>query len=308
MKTNFITFWCLALLLITFGCQQRANNSDLPKTSIDSTAIRGEKLLQDLKSKPKLFLDYWSGMTYEEFSAVSRLLEKEGIVKVRGSVYYNLGSSELEVNRYFSDQDFIGCNGYSNKENTKIGYGINLWGFEESEYKIFQEKYSLPDFIEKNRSTVIMEDNPLAANENAHEHAIGQNRIEMTIDDIFRFIGGENNQFKYRPEFFINRTRITVPKNIKIEKEDVVILFEDVEDICSSDSKLVYLYLENNKQSAKRLVLTLDYSNMRVSYLPKSYYEKLKSEENNRDRKYDIEKLQEQQNKENRILKSKDEI
>jgi hypothetical protein len=257
----------------------------------DSIKVENDKFDNDLLNKQKIFLKYWSGMNYHDFFEVSNLLEKEGIVsKKQGDFYYNMGNSELRIDRYFSKQDYISYKGYTAiDENNEISIGINLWGFDETTYDIFKKKYNLPNFIKKKSAEFILEENPLYLDENKDEYTIGRFIKKFEIDDNLEFIGGKTNKLNYDPFFFEDWhvSRITVPEEIIIKKDNIVIMINDVMDVSDAKTmngyykdKVSFLYFNNNKKEKYRIVRISNYSDLRITYIDRTYYEKIEKEEN----------------------------
>jgi hypothetical protein len=287
---KFIQIITLSLIFLTISCKEskEINTETINEPIIDSTAIKEKKLQEDLVNKPKLFLKYWSGMTSDEFYEVSNILNNEGVVKHDVQTLYTLGDESLSIDMFYSENDVFCLSGYKHDETKKVGLGINLWGFTEKTYNTFKDKYNIPNYIEVRDSEFILEDNPLYLNSNENEYTIGENHVELTEADALQLIGGEDNRFNYSPSLFEGYTRITTPYNFAVIKDDVAILFEDVPDISVSNTnpggnyasdKVYYFYINNDKRSAKRIVKVVNYSSLRVTYVPKSYYEeRLKNE------------------------------
>lgn len=125
------------MLLIVLSCNNTAKNDVTVKPSIlkQSDTTFAEKL----KSKPKIFLKFWSGMTYDDYFAVSQILEKEGVIK---GGYYQYSKIEPTL-----------------KNNVIIA--VQLTDVSSELYKLYQQKYNLPSLIKK--STIVanfVENNP----------------------------------------------------------------------------------------------------------------------------------------------------
>jgi hypothetical protein len=272
------------------GSTDKKNINDEINKVDNSIKVEKDKFDNDLLNKQKIFLKYWSGMNYHDFFAVSNLLEKEGIVsKHNGDFYYNMGNSELRIDRYFSKQDYISYEGYTaSEENNEISIGINLWGFDETTYNIFKKKYNLPNFIKKKSAEFILEENPLYLDENNDEYTIGRFIKSFDIEDNLEFIGGKENQLNYDPFFFDDgfASRITVPQEIIIKKDNIVIMINDVIDVSDPKTfngyhkdKVSFLYFNNNKKEKYRIVRISNFSDLRITYIDRTYYEKIEKKE-----------------------------
>ena len=289
---------------------EKENNSDL----IDSSLVEDENFQSNLINKPKLFLKYWSGMSEKEFNKVSEILENEGVVKNEDGVSYLIGDETLKVNLFFSQSDYISCI-YKQDESVSVSSGINLWGFNENKYNLFKQKYNLPNYIIKKSAQFILEDNPIF-NSNDNENKVGENPVYLKERDVIDFIGGIENKFNYPPNLFENYTRVTVPYNIVREKDDVVVLFEDVKDVYNPitfegeyDSQVAsFFYLNNDKKSKKRIVKISNFSSLRVTYIPKSYYYDMIQSNKAREENDLKEKIKNKKNKEIRSNQLFDEI
>lgn len=289
-------FHFLSLLNIFFfltSCNSTSEKKDINdeiNKANNSTKVEKDKFDNDLLNKQKIFLKYWSGMNYHDFFEVSNLLEKEGIVsKKHGDFYYNMGNSELRIDRYFSKQDYISYEGYTaSDENNEISIGINLWGFDETTYNIFKKKYNLPDYIIKKSAEFILEENPLYLDENKDEYTIGRFIRNFDVRDNLEFIGGKTNQLNYDPFFFEywHTSRITVPEEIIIKRDNIVIMINDVMDVSDAKTmngyhkdKVSFLYLNNNKKEKYRIVRIWNNSALRITYMDRTYYEKIEIKE-----------------------------
>lgn len=293
LKYIFQFFSLLNIFFYLTSCnnttEKKNINDEINKVN-NSIKTKKDKFDYDLLNKQKIFLKYWSGMNYHEFFKVTELLEKEGIVsKKQGDFYYNMGNSELRIDRYFSKQDYISYNGYTHEKGNDISTGINLWGFDEITYNIFKKKYNLPDYIIKKSAEFILEENPLYLDENKDEYTIGRFIRNFDIRDNLQFIGGKENQLNYSPFFFDYEfaSRITVPEEIIIKKGNIVIMINDVMDIsdpktysgCYYKDKVEFLYYNNNKKEKYRIVRISNYSDLRITYIDRTYYEKIEKKE-----------------------------
>lgn len=108
-------------LLLLFSCNENKQNNE---------AIENEKweheFEKQLRDKPKLFLQFWEGMTYKEYKSVEKNLIKEKIISKFG--YITKKCDAAPINPIFKNNKLV---------------SIEIIG-DTCLYSIYKEKYSLP--------------------------------------------------------------------------------------------------------------------------------------------------------------------
>jgi|GEM_PF-5947640 len=130
--------YLLLLLFSLLGCNQSSTSTSSLKAPISQTS-NSNTLVEKLKSKPKIFLKFWSGMSYEEYFAVCNILDKEGITQ---NGYYQNSKIDCTL-----QNDIITA--------------IVLKNVNSELYQLYKKKYNLPPLIEKTTITEnYVENNP----------------------------------------------------------------------------------------------------------------------------------------------------
>ncbi len=276
----------LMLSFLTINCRFSENDVQNSKSEVIKTK---DEIFEDkLKNEPKIFLKYWSNMNQEEFIRISRILEKEGLVKIRihnryyidgYDVFYNLGDSELEIAPTIYEK----YNGKSIIKKSKGIVGIKLTGFVGETYNIFKEKYNLLEYKEKNLYSFYIEDNPLYFDfkkgvfNTTNRNKIGKKEIDDFTGGKENFLKwGEENNLKYNNIYLTEDYKIILtPKDVVIKKDNVTILIENHEFNYGNES---YTYKENDTKNSKKRLVSVPYSyKLVVTYFPKSFYDKIES-------------------------------
>ena len=260
--------------------KEQEDNLYLNKTEsrVDSTEIINNLFEKKLSSEPKIFLEYWSGMNYEEFQKVSNILEKKGLIEFGAPpyIYYNMGEDKLRIFPCIED-----------KFNKDKFIGIKLSGFSETSYEFFKNKYNFPDYI-RIEPLIILEENPLYLNPNSDEFEIGKKISELTIKQAKELINENGSS-----EAIISSV-IASPEEIIIKKDDVVIQaklffntplnteYDNVKNIevYKKNGYNDFHYPNNDKNSKMRVVVKRDYSEFQVRYIPRTYYDSLQIKAN----------------------------
>lgn len=309
MKIN-LNYYILISILFLLSCQSSNNKEKL--VSVKPVKERVDKI----DNKTKLFLDYWSGMTRSEYHEITDKLTQKGIVeRGGGNVKYILGDKKLKIDLYYPNHDYISDSNPQIDEN-ELAIGVNLWWFDSDSYEIFRKKYNLPKCVIVNTSEFFMEDNPLYLNPNADKYSVGINRKKIGNKEINDFMQSWTLDWKLwgDPSFTEVEwnTRVSVPEDLVIEKDSVVILFTDIKDVSAptaldqyyKGNRISFLYQNNDEiKSSKRLVKLSNLSQLRATYLPKKWYYQMKKEQEERYKK--VEGESQERDKKNNERKSK---
>lgn len=94
-----------------------------------------------LQNKEKIFLKYWAGLTFKEFTEISNILVKEGVIEKEGEDFYiNInGSRALVLPSDIKHNQFVPIDKLSEKKFD----GILLKAIDKNIYNTYQKKYRL---------------------------------------------------------------------------------------------------------------------------------------------------------------------
>tara|TARA_R110000868_G_scaffold33215_1_gene120819 strand:+ start:5490 stop:6497 length:1008 start_codon:yes stop_codon:yes gene_type:complete len=153
-------FYTIFLLLLIIGCKENKieaqanvdNKVEVVTTNVIDLS-NDKELEKIIKTKNRIFLKYWSGMTFDEYFYVSELLVKEGSIKKDGGAYaYTTSDCQVVVEPIMKNKLVVGID---LTEGSVSGYSI------ECIYPFYQKKYKLQSMVDKNLLvSVHTENNP----------------------------------------------------------------------------------------------------------------------------------------------------
>jgi hypothetical protein len=309
-------FICLKFLIIAsvftfFGCKNK-NNEVNSSSSIDSTDSIdiSSNFESDIENKPKFFLKYWDGMSYEDYIKVSHILAKEGVLEAYSNTYdspenhfyYLIGNERLETAPIYS------------KEDTDKIVGIEIIAIQKLYPELVTKNSLTSCYLERNPeyapiSSYLENGQPVAAKIDYSE----QIRPNVTINlDV--------NQVDFKEHFFTTK----LPKNeIIIEKENSIIVLSSDQNYNENNYATRYKYNlddsnkdwifwgsnESKTNSKNRVVCVQILENpITAKFFDKNYYSKIQNDENKILQKNKVET--EEMNKKDNLRKNsiKDEI
>lgn len=137
----------VSISIIFCSCRQETSNSSVTEPITNTKEVVENEFERKLKNEPKIFLKYWSGMTYSEYYDVSQILVKEGVLKKDGFQFsYLTNNCRVPLETVKKDDLII---------------GIKLTENIDCIYSLYQEKYGLPNMVYKDLLlSYFIENNP----------------------------------------------------------------------------------------------------------------------------------------------------
>lgn len=229
-----LTIIIIASYFLLIGCKKE--NSNIVQT-INVVDVE-DKFNSDLKTKPKLFLNFWSGMTLDEKSKVMSSLIKEGKITLQDGV------TEYISGDYGHKIEF-------NFNNNKLE-SISLLSNIDEIYPQYQKKYNLPSLVSKNLLYQCYAENNQNYEPITTYKKIGQGNklyqipnalIDLSISLKSRIYFDVNNE-KYNVNYFQN----SFYKNeFSAEKDDVFLIFR--QNLTKEDLPYTNFSLYSNKDA-----------------------------------------------------------
>lgn len=278
MKFIYIVF-VVFMALISCGkekTKELGNKLKSSTTVVDSFEYK-------LKNKPKIFLKYWSGMSYKEYSRVSAILIKEGKIKEHNfEEYYNLGNLLIKIEPFSLSKNtediFIlnsKCEFY--KENNKYD-GILLRNIDTAGYEYFRLKYSLKKLVKQPRYVASLIENSFSVEDPFHTpktlkfyDSIYTN--QLLSERLFDFL------YDSYPIGSSETYNFIIGKRLVIENKNNILIFNTISRTCRDREMLLvekeqYKNFDDAKKEAKTLI-KLNEKNTEniVLYLPRQVYE-----------------------------------
>lgn len=314
-KLNYLI---LALFLISCNRTENKEDKDVQNQKNNFENVN-ESFEDDLENKPKFFLKYWEGMSYDDYIKVSQILAKEGVLEAYSNTYnspenhfyYLIGNERLETAPIYSN------------ENTDKIVGIEIIAIQKL-YPAFMEKYSLPKLVTKNSLTsCYLERNPEYAPistylENGHPVAAKIDNSEQIRPNVT--VDLDVNQVDFKEHFLTTRLS---ENEIILEKENSIIVLSSDQNYNKNnyatrykysldDSNEGWIFWGNNesKQNSKNRIVCVQIleNPITAKFFDKNYYSKIKNNENEILQKNKVES--EEMNKKDNLRKNsiKDEI
>ena len=320
------------LLILLIGIVFNCNDKKSEQTEIDTLVNQSKEDLEfehKLKDEPKIFLKYWSGMTYIEYRRISDSLCKENILEKSGMGYYYLTNDCKVFTETVRKNDLV--------------VGIKMTENVDCIYPLFQQKYNLPNMVEMNLLVEhYVENNPkynpvsTYFNGNAKvtlPSAFIDNSNSISVNEIIQL--ETNNEYlnqiyteKVLPKnnFIINNGNNIIIINQEITKSKHSLYRYSLEDseemkrymgtengqkhfglgaIGNSDGG-EYKYIEQNSKT--RTVTTTAYKTVTITYISEKDYQKQKFEKSQKENDERINELMEQKKAQELKEKTLDDI
>jgi len=138
---NISKIFYLIIFYQLFSCNQVNNEKSANKRTFE------KEFEVKLKNKPKLFSKFWVDMTKSEFNKTVSILKKERkIEQSNDSLFYKINSYTMYLKEHFKDNQLKKINLYGSL--VSIGFSIDD---KMTPYRIFKEKYNLPELIKKGK-------------------------------------------------------------------------------------------------------------------------------------------------------------
>jgi hypothetical protein len=230
----------LKILILIFvlhflsGCDKKQKNNRVQEQTIEDTrnkdSTNDPKLFfeKNLKEKPKLFLKFWSDMTFDEYKKVVEILIDENVLT--GIKSYSPYSSGTDVYTYYSDIKFIASDkcylnlyGHFDKDKLK---NIKISGIE-CIYDLYKEKYNLPPLKYK----LLIENEYIENNPNYQPkffYEDDNNKLVKLPDAFYDRSSKLEKGRVYKNKSTISKAKTFMLEKspLVIEKDGVVIIFE----------------------------------------------------------------------------------
>uniref|UniRef100_UPI00404782B0 hypothetical protein n=1 Tax=Flavobacterium sp. TaxID=239 RepID=UPI00404782B0 len=308
--------------ILLFSC----NNSNNKKNEQDEiSTVKVDSFEYKLKNESKIFLKYWSGMSYDEYIKVCELLVKDQILKKEGNnFFYVLGKGYKNVigiypsylNENSTEKLEIETVNEGDNINKKID-GILLGGINEENYVKFKNKYNLEILQKVSNFKASKSLNPL------YKDFKTNNDISLLLDDIeVKKILKENFEGLYECEselFYPSPSEFEklLIKEAKIIKKNNNVVIIDNFNFYRKDIIHDYVlykkenwddksYKENNKYIVH--IWYIHSTDICVLYLSKKVYEEYFKSINNKKAKLEKTQLDRDNYYENREAESNSEI
>lgn len=269
---------CLILVILT-SCNnaQRERRLDKSRTevnSIDMPFVDTNTFEYKLANSPKVFLKYWSGMTYKDFFAVSNILKDEGVLESNYGLeyYFILDNEKIKIDLYDLQNPY-------NKDEGKVYSSIILSELSKSNYNAFKTKYDLPELANgRILSKVKIEENPLYRG-GVEESFLPSHKVFETfygnrIDHNYYTIKNLSKNFYVEGTTWVFEM-ITEPllpiDEIVFEKGDNIVLFKNNVSNKITTAPLVHAYENNMKLNSSDRDLIKYYSQKRITLLGRRF-------------------------------------
>lgn len=271
-----------------------------------------------LKNKPKFFLEFWDGMSTEDFKKVANILVKRGVLKYNkdaNDYSYLIGRSSLTLKMFSFRSDYSKSfifepNSESLIRSEKID-GVVLSYFDKTTYEIFRNKYNLPPISYKPRKifNLIKNVNYKGLQEGNNEFFIKS----LTLDDINKI--KENNPNSLIFSNGISDYRINLENEIIRYNGNNVLIFRNlISNMSSIDIASAPQYINesgkevDNKIDKFVIEARIDFSQFGVIYCDKNRFNRIKNIEKTKDSVSDFKREKEKLNMQKRIKDYKNEI
>jgi hypothetical protein len=214
------------LTFLTLVCCKKAENT---KDNHVEKIVEVDSFAYKLKNEPKIFLRYWSGMSYEEYLRVSNILTTEKIlIKQDADYLYVLGDgydNDCFINAAFLKKDLydgVDVESLNTTAKKKID-GILLTGINQNIYNKYKSKYNLDPLQEvesfnlvKSLNTKYKNYDPRSIDERIHLSPV---EIESILSECM------NNLYSIR--YLGKYKKLVVAQNRTIVKKDNVIIIDN---------------------------------------------------------------------------------
>lgn len=324
---KFILFIGL-ILLVFYSCKEDKSNKIVTEPISNIEQNREDEFQRKLTNEPKLFLKYWSGMTYSEYSDVSELLVKEGVLEKDGwQLSYLTNDCRIPLETIHKNDLII---------------GIKLTENIDCIYPLYEQKYNLPSMVEKNMDLFYLKaNNPKYSPVNSYYN--GTNTVYLPncfVDKTSLLSTNVPQKLDINSLPYQNIKKILPQEKIIIENGSNIILIE--QEIKTSDRFIFTYSLEDSEEmkqyerseegqkymglastmtedknsqsgfiyqnSKTRSWVVSSYSEMSITYISKKEYLNQKFENSERENDNKTKKLLEQKKKEELKKKVLDEI
>lgn len=107
MKTRSyrnIRLLCLAFLCLSCN---NVNNKSISNIGLSTKEVKAKTPDCKIRSKPKLFLNFWAGMTKDEYRCIlDQTIKSSLLIEHSNNMFYILNSDSLKLDPYF-EKDFL---------------------------------------------------------------------------------------------------------------------------------------------------------------------------------------------------------
>lgn len=220
----------LKILILIFvlyflsGCGKKQKNNRVPEQTIENTRNKDSTnetelfFEKNLKEKSKLFLKFWSGMSFNEYKKVVEILIDENVLT--GEKSYMPSTSGTNDYTYYSDIKFKASdecylNLYGDFDKDKLK-SIQISGIE-CIYDLYKEKYNLPPL----RYKLLIENEYIENNPNYQPKFFfnDDNNNRVQLPDAFY----DRSSKLEKGRVYKNKSAISKAKTLMLEKSPLVI-------------------------------------------------------------------------------------
>jgi hypothetical protein len=293
-KIKHLEVFILVFVVVSLvACKQTSHKEK--KVNKENNITQIDSFEYKLKNEPKLFLEFWNGMSAEDFEKVANILTKQGVLKYNKDAHnysYLMGKADLTLKMFSFRNDYLSSFTFEPGSESlfraeKID-GIVLSSFDETSYEIFRLKYDLPPISYKPCKifNLIRNINYKGVQEDNNELFIKT----LTLGDINKI--KENNKNPHGIIFsdVISYNRINLENEIIRNTDNKVLIFRDLMSNTSliTDASMPEYMNEagnevNNTKDKFIIEAKIDYSQIGVIYCDKNKYNRIKNREKIKD-------------------------